>query len=372
MRKMLQVITLSEYGGASRVLTSLINNLPVDTYQITLLTGEGNELLNWLKPDMREKVRHIEMSAMIRNLNPLKDIFALCQLVSLMRHEKFDIVHCHSSKAGILGRVAAYLAGVPQIYFTVHGWVMDDNQPWLVNRIYTWAERLSALCCTKIICVSQEDRKKGLAYKIAKENKLVVIENGIEKNQCSQGKLRRELHLPMLQFVVMMVARLAPPKLHLLYLLVAKKLKSNVDLSFVLVGGGREYEECKTFIEVNELHNVFLLGERFDVQELIYDTDVSILLSSHEGMPMVILEAMFAGKPVIASNVGGIPELIANGKNGYLVANDVEEIVDRILLLSKDRIRCEKMGYEALKTAQNNFTIKKMVSKYQALFEKDR
>lgn len=367
MRKILQMITLSEYGGASRVLTSLINTLPQEEYEITLLTGEGSQLRNWLRHDVLKRMRHVQLKSMVRAINPFKDLVAIYQLYRFMKQEKFDIVHCHSSKAGVLGRIAARLAGIPQIFFTVHGWVMDDSQPWWLRQIYTWSERLAALCCTKIICVSLADQRKALYYSIAKSEKFVVIHNGVSIESDISTDLRQEFALDN-KFIVLMVARLAPPKLPLLFFETAKHLQEYKDMVFVVVGGGKEYDACKAFIDENNLENVLLLGERENAGNLFSEADVGVLLSTHEGLPMVILEAMFSAKTVIASNVGGIPELISDGQTGFLVENSVEIFSSKLLELYQDRQKCEAMGQKALTLANKEFTVQHMTSNYLTIY----
>ena len=366
-KKLAQVITLSEFGGAGKVLISIINNLPTDEFEITIISGQGNEFTKWLNADIRHKIRHIQIPSLVRTINPVKDLLALITLFLHFRKEKYDIVHCHSSKAGVLGRIAAWYAGVKKIVFTVHGWGINDYQKKLIRYIYISLEKIAAKCCHKIVCVSENDKFIGFKYNIASSDKIKVIYNGIEGfDDVKTGKLRKELSATNNDKFFGMVARFSFQKSPLLFIQVAENIISKrQDLKFVLIGDGPDFSACEEYIRNKNLNeNIFLLGNRLNVKELLPDLDVFVLLSKWEGLPLSIIEAMFCGLPIIASDVGGNRELIEDGVNGFLVNHDINYISDKIIHLYDNAELMKSIGKNNKEKAHKMFNIKSMVGNY--------
>ena len=162
--KILMGITLSEMGGAQKVVYDLISSLPEDRYDITLATYPGGELIQWIK-DLEtqggKRVRIIGIPQLRREISPFYDISTFCKLYGLMKKERYDIAHFHSSKMGILGRLAAFMAGVPKIYFTVHGWGINEYQPEWLQKMLGLAEKVAGRRCTMCLCVSHHHMDKS-------------------------------------------------------------------------------------------------------------------------------------------------------------------------------------------------------------------
>jgi len=372
--KILQVITLSETGGAQKVLYYLAAGLPPGIFDVTVVCGPGGKLVRWLKE--HGHVRVIEMPQLCRNISPLKDIAAFRGLYRFIRRESFDIVHCHSSKAGILGRLAASLAGVQNIIFTVHGWGITPGQNSLTKMVYILAERWAGMRSTRVVCVSKADLERGLKDGLAPPSRLEVIYNGVPLPETKKGSLRAELGLAHDDLLVGCVGRLSKQKNPLYFLDVARYLLSGPcstkRLYFVLIGDGPLKRECMDFIEQNNLHkNIFLLGNRENAAGLAADFDIFCLLSLWEGLPLTIIEAMFNARPVVATNVGGVSELVIEGENGYLVSPG--DKIKTVLLLSSligDGELREKMGRAGYLMARDKFSLKKMVDQYTSLYIK--
>lgn len=374
--KLLLVITLSELGGAQKVVYHIAAGLPPEEFEITVACSPGGELVNWLR-DLTQNIDIIEIPEFKRNISPLNDLKALWKLYSLMKKKGFDLVHCHSSKAGILGRLAAWLAGVPKIFFTVHGWGINEYQSWPVHFLYTWAERLAGAVSTKVICVSESDFLKGQNLRLVANGKLSVIYNGVPESQRKEGALRGELNIKREDIIIGTVARLAQQKDPLFLLELAERMvkhlsndSGEVRLYFVLIGEGPLRAKCEKFVNSNGLSKrVFLLGAREDAAELVRDFDVFVLFSRWEGLPLTIIEAMLAGRPVVANAVGGVGELVVHQKTGYLINNlnvcEAEKALWDLISNGDNRI---SMGEAGRQRALDLFSMDKMINKYRELY----
>ncbi len=330
--------------------------------------GSGGILVNRLK---EEGVSVYEIPTLKRNISIHNDLKALFTLYKLTKKGGYDVVHCHSTKAGLLGRFAAWFAGVKKIFFTVHGWSFYNTGEYgHLHKLLIFLEKIAANVSTKIICVSENDRREGIKNKIAPPEKFVVIHNGISRNSINKGKLRGEIDVEEKDIVFGMVARLAYPKNPMLFLEAAKIVSARYsNVKFVLVGDGPYYRECSEFIWRNGLSNAFLLGFRDNAQDIISDFDVFVLSSRFEGLPITIIEAMFAGLPVIATKVGGVGELVEHGRNGFLVdKEDANELASYMEYFIRHPEKIKEMGNESYAKAINNFTVERMVEQYKVLY----
>jgi len=368
--RVLQIITLSEWGGAQQVCYDLATKLNGKEFNVEVACASGGPLVEKLE---KSGIKVHQINSLKRDFSPIQDLKCLFQIYSLIKKGKYQIVHCHSTKAGILGRIAAWLARVPRIYFTVHGWGFYNEQEYgWAQRILILAERLCARLSTKIICVSENDLKQGLLRKIAPREKLMVIRNGVlVENQGRSGELRQEIKASEDEIVFGMVARLCAQKNPLLFLEAARQvLEKNKSCHFVLIGDGPLYEECLEFIAKNNLEGkAHLLGFRGDAGLLYPDFDVFVLSSNFEGLPLTIIEAMFAGLPVVATKVSGVPELVFPERNGFLtIPGNPEDLAQKILLLVEDTTLRKRMGQESRKIAESLFTLDRMIEEYSNLY----
>ena len=374
--KVLLIVTLSELGGAQKVVYHIAAGLPPEQFEVTVACAPGGELVNWLR-SLPQGIQVMEISELKRNISLWDDLKAFMKLYALIKKGAFDIVHCHSSKAGFLGRLAAYFAGVPKILFTVHGWGINEYQSRPVRFFYTWAERLAGVVSTGVVCVSESDLLKGRNLRLVANDKLKVIYNGMPEPRKKEGILRGELNIRKEDIIIGSVARLAPQKDPLFLLEVAGRMitRPNNDqdqgrLFFVLIGDGPLRSRCEEFINLKDLNGrLFLMGTREDAAELVRDFDVFVLFSRWEGLPLTIIEAMLAGRPVVASAVGGVSELVAHQKTGFLVnAHDERAAVQALQKLVADRDQRLSMGESGRRRAVELFNINEMVNKYRELY----
>ena len=369
--RLLQIVTLSSWGGAPQVVYDLIKSANRDRFTISLACGSGD---GWER--MKELgVPIVPVTCLKRNISVVDDIMALFQLYSVMKKGQYDVVHCHSSKAGFLGRIAAKLAGVKKIYFTAHGWSFYNHEEYgWAQQLIILLERIAAKCSTKIICVSEKTREDAIARKIARPEKFLVVKNGIDWNvNGDRAHIRGDLGIDKGATVFGMVGRLAHPKDPLMFLTAAKELNSNCpQVRFVLVGGGPLFKDCAHFVKENRLtETVLLLGEKSpkETRQIISSLDVFILTSRFEGLPLTIIEAMFAGLPIIASNVGGIPELVADGRNGFLVTpGNSTQLTEKMRILAETSDLRNEMGKNSREIAKRDFSLRRMTNGYEQIY----
>lgn len=341
--KILQVITLCELGGAQSVVINLANELCKE-HEVIVASGEGDGKM-WTMLD--SKVKRIHCKHLKRELSPINDLRTLFDFYSLCRKYKPDIIHLHSSKAGMLGRMAF---PSKKVIYTVHGF--DSIR--LVYRKFLPIERFMQRYCKAIVGVSKYD-EKWLKYEGIIRN-VCVIYNGVNK---------LEKKIPQLPFMelkrknILCIARLSPQKRTDLFLEVASLLP---EYNFIWIGNQHAVDE--------HTQNVYFLGNIPNASVYNQIADLFILPSNYEGLPMVIIEAMSYGCPIVASNVGGISEIVRNGQNGYVVNNDAKEFSEKIRDILEDEEKHSKFSENSYHLFQEQLTVQKMVESYVELYNK--
>jgi glycosyltransferase involved in cell wall biosynthesis len=355
---LLYVITKSELGGAQGHVYDLIKSLHQD-YEIHLAVGTPG-LLTDKVADLGVKV-HI-ISSLQRRINPSSDLRAIKQCVDIVKLVKPDLIHCHSSKAGVVARLAAWICRVPVI-FTAHGWGFDPRSPRLQRNIALGIEKILAPISTKIICVSESDRQLAISLKVTAPELVVTIHNGITNEIVPTASPERQ------PAKLIMVARFnrSQKDQHTLMQAIAK-LENPIELVFV--GTGPDWDESKKMAkDLNIDDRVAFLGDRLDVPDLLADAQIFVLSTHYEGAPISILEAMRCGLPIIATNVNGIPEQVTDRVTGLLVPHqDVNALSNAIANLTSDPIVRHHMGAAGRQKFLQEFTVKQMVEKTELLY----
>ncbi|MFA5351232.1 MAG: glycosyltransferase family 4 protein [Candidatus Omnitrophota bacterium] len=368
----LYVITKLELGGAQKQLLELIRGLDKTRFNIFLFTAQKGILM----PDAlsMNEINVKRSSWLERNLNPVKDLFSLVELFIFIKRNKIDIIHTHSSKAGILGRIAGRLAGTKTVMHTVHGWPFHRYQPFLARIIFLWLERIAATCSDKLIVVSQSDLHKGLKYICNNQNKYALMNYGVETNlnaEQSYEAVKKELQIKEGDLIVGNISCFKPQKAPLDFLkLAALVKKSHPRVKFVLVGDGILRKKIQSqILHFGLQESVTLTGWRKDIPKLLSNMDILVLTSLWEGMPISVLEAMRCAKPVVATDTGGIREIVVDGYNGFLVKpQDIQSMSEKLSLLLNNKELREKMGCLGQDNLGSKFSLKGMVQANQDLY----
>lgn len=363
MNKILYVVTRTELGGAQKCVMSLVNSRPHGYNAVVAAgtedLGHKNEYLYGSCTDYNIKFH--QLPSLQARISPKKDFRALIEIIKLIKVLKPDIIHLHSTKAGLIGRMAALITRTPAV-FTAHGWAFTEGVKLSRKAAAIITECISASFTKRIITVSRYDEKIANKWLIGVKNKTLTIENGIpdickQRQNKNSGRIR-----------VTMVARFAPQKDHH-SLIRAVALLSDIEL--VLVGDGPLVDESKALVgELNISDRVQFLGSRSDIPEILAQSDAFALISNYEGFPISTLEAMRAALPVIVTDVGGAAESVIPGITGFVVPKgDIEAIANSLITLVNDSERRKSMGRASRKHFLNKYQEKDMVAKTFQVYE---
>lgn len=356
--KIVQIVTRSDnMGGAQVHVRDLSMELQKYGLEVHVLCGGKGPFLEELRQCgiPVHVIPHLK-----RAIHPYMDWCAFWEIYRTLKELNPALVGTHTSKAGWLGRLAAWSLDIPVVY-TVHGLSFINTASLPGKNFYILAEKIAGLVSSRVITVSESDQEFCLKHHILPFDKITTVHNGIpDLPDCrSDG---RTVSAPVKLF---MTARLEKPKNHLFLLRVLGQLTQRDDWELDLVGDGplrAEVEEV--IIKLNLFSRVHVLGARNDVPKLLKQADIFMLISDWEGLPLSILEAMRAGLPVIASDVGGVKEAVEDDVNGFLIPKgDAGLLKDRLIaLLSSEELRL-RMGKASRKKFQRGFTISQMVEK---------
>ena len=357
--RILLLVTLSGVGGAQTYVAALVPALAERFDVVVAAQGEGP-----LRDAVRDAgARYVALRHVRRAVGP-RDALGLLELMALMRRERPAVLHANSSKAGILGRLAAALSRVPVRVFTAHGWAFGARGG-PSSALYRWADRLARPLTTAVVCVSESERTVGLAARTCDPARTCVIHNGVALDGVAPAALDGAPP------VLVSVGRLAAPKDPLTLVTALASLPPG-SFRAVLVGGGPEHAAVAAAVRRAGLDGVVaLLGDRDDVPALLAAGDLFVLASRSEGFPMSVLEAMAAGLPVIASAVGGVPEAVLDGETGMLVPpGDAGALAGAIVrLLADGRLRRE-MGSAGRARAAAHFGLERFAAQHVQVYER--
>jgi glycosyltransferase involved in cell wall biosynthesis len=367
--RVLHVITRMIVGGAQENTILSCALIDPHCFPSTLLTGPETGVEGELHTESRARgVQLLVEPNLVRRLSPWHDLIATFRLWRAMRGGRYDVVHTHCSKAGILGRLAAWLAGVPVIVHTSHGWSFNEHQPRHLRRLYIWLERICARFSSAIVVVGTPDRDEGLAMGIGCQEQYRLIRSGIEIQSyrdvtISRDQARDRLGVPRESFVIGSVGRLGEQKSPLDLLAAFERVAAaRPDAQLVYVGDGPQRGLLESAVARAGLQDrVHLAGLRRDVPELLRAFDVFALASRWEGLPRVFPQAMAAGLPIVATLVDGAPDAITPGENGWLVeVGDTAAMADRLCALAADPACARRMG-AAGRARVERFSAQRMV-----------
>jgi glycosyltransferase involved in cell wall biosynthesis len=348
--RVLLLVTLAETGGAQTYVAALAKALAREYDVVVAAHGEGFHGFRYVP------LRHLR-----RPLNPLHDALALVELYRLFRRERPLVVHANSSKAGVLGRLAAFAARVPVRFFTVHGWAFKAHTG-LASNAYLWADRLMSPLTTTTICVAHGERSAGLQARTCRADRTVVIYNGVPLDVPRRGAHTGPATL-------LSVGRLRAPKDFVTLVRAMAALEPGA-ARLRIAGDGPDRPALEAEIDrLGLTERVELLGTRDDVPELLAGSDVFVLASDSEGLPMSVLEAMAAGLPVVASAVGGIPELVRDGETGTLVRPGDSAVLARAIeRIVSDPVLRDRLGEAGRHRVEQEFSLERFEREHLELY----
>ncbi len=369
--KICHIQLLPLLSGVQRSMLEILQRLDRDVYELSVICKEDGDLTAELR---RLNIRYHIIPSLQREIHLLRDARALLQFYRIFKRERYDLIHTHSSKTGLLGRVAGWLAGVPHIFHTVHGLPFHEFSPRGHKRVYTLFERIAGKLSDRIIFVNNEERNYAVDHRILRPDQVCTIYNGVNLayiHQLKQPELRQQFreryHIPQDAFVAAFVGRLWEQKdPETLAGIVAAC--SDLPIYFLIVGDGPYLPRFQSVF--SRQPRVILTGWLADCMQMYPAIDLLLLPSLWEGLSVTLIEAMAFGKPLVASNIKGNRECVIHGDNGYLCTpQQPQEFKKAIEKLSIDKALYESMSQRCLRYAQRLFDIERNSRQLVTLYE---
>lgn len=364
--RVLHLITRFLDGGAETTTCNTLDALREAPEEYDLRLGVGAEH----DRDALDRVAATGVETVvfdsIRHYEPLSALVAVIAVARYLRREDVDVLHTHSTEAGVVGRIAGKLAGTPIVIHEIHGDPITPDRHPLLNAFVGAMERLTAPMATRLIVKSERIRETYLDRGIGRLDQYELVYHGVDLDRFRADQTPPETDGGPGAVELLFVGRLAEGKgLHDL-LSAVDRLRGEHDVSLQIAGDGPLKDELETAIRERELTGVVdVLGYRNDVPELLERADVLVLPSYREGTPRAVTEALASGTPVVATNVAGLPEQVQHGDTGYLVEpGDVSALVDRLRSLVESSDLRHSMGQRASETVAK-FDVDVVKSKYQ-------
>ncbi|MGB3262084.1 glycosyltransferase family 4 protein [Paenisporosarcina sp.] len=351
--KIVQVITrMDTIGGAQVHVRDLSNRLVAEGYEVSIITGE--RLDSSLEID--QNITYFQSLSLKRAVHPYYDVRAIFEVRQLLKRTKPDLVATHSSKAGLIGRIAARSLGIPTV-FTAHGWAFTEGISSEKRMAYITIEKVLGKITDRVITVSNYDRELAISNGVLPNHKIKTIHNGVlplKKTLPAEDKANSFIN-------ILMVARFDVPKRQLDLIQACEKIK-HLPWQLSFVGEGTQLTEAKHYVQIHHLQErVRFYGAMKSIESPLRDSQIFVLLSDYEGLPLSILEAMQAGLPIIASEVGGVKESVIDKENGFLIPKQNHEIlIKRLTQLISDASLREEMGKRSKELFNEQFTFEKM------------
>ena len=372
MKQKLLLIIEAMSGGAGRHVQDLISHLPQEKFDIFVIYSNHRTNPEFLEKivTMNEQATFISCDFLVREIKPKFDLLAYQFIAKKIKEIKPDIVHCHSSKAGVIGRLAAKRRGVKKIFYTPHAYSFlapefSGKKKFLFVQIEKF---LSRFATTQTFCVSIGEMQAALEVNLDKTDKFQVIYNGLpEIDLPSKETIRAQLGLEKTVVVIGNNARMSEQKNPMFFMEIAQKMiRQNANWHFVWAGDGQLMPLFQSFIKQNGLEkNIHLLGERPDSETVVTAYDIFLTTSQYEGLPYAPIEAMRAGVPILATNVVGNSELVIEGKNGYLIDLEWSKSVEEKLY------KAAKMDAQMIKADfRQRFAIDQMLKQIETEYVK--
>ena len=373
--KVAHVVTRLDFGGAQQNTLHTVRGLDPERFDVLLVCGAGG----FFDPEVRADrgVRAVFLGSLVREVSPLKDFLALLELWKTFETERPDVVHTHSSKAGILGRLAAALAGVPVIVHTYHGFGFHDRQTPLVRNLYAILERFCARFTTRLVFVSRANAEYAERHGLGPASGALVLRSGVKLSDfpasVDAAELKMSAGIGRHKPVVVSIGNLKPQKNAGDFVAAAAKVAAKVpEARFVFLGDGPERRtlEARAFALGLEGKLLFLRWRR-DGAQWLAASDVFALTSLWEGLPRALVEALRTGLPAVCYATDGVVDVLRDGENGFLVpAGDVDAFADRLVMILTDADLRRRLGEAAARSIGPEFDIDGMVRAQEALYER--
>lgn len=371
--KVLHIITRLIIGGAQDNTLLTLEGHDRNKFEIHLVSHPCGA---WAERAKLVSDHFHSVTDLVHPLNLFKDVRCLIALIRLIQREKIDIVHTHSSKAGILGRLAAGFAKVPIVVHTVHGFAFHGFMPAWKRQFYIFLERLVVTFTSFFITVSELNRKEAIQLKLMSESNSQTVYSGISFSHIDQtseaSEVRQRLSLKPDEKIILMVGRLDQQKApYYLVSAFSKVIKQHPKTRLILVGDGVLRPSLETQVkDLSLTQNVQFLGSRQDVPDILSICDIFALSSLWEGLGRAMTEAMLVSKPVVVPEIYGIPEIVHHDETGLLYpAGDVDKLAEHLIYLLDNPKERDRLGKNAKALTRCLFSADKMVKDIEEIYD---
>lgn len=386
MIRVLRILNRFNLGGPTYNAAFLTKYLSAD-FKTLLVGGEIDKNENsslHILDDLG--LKPIIIPEMKRSINYNNDLIAYYKLKEIIHRFKPDIIHTHASKAGSLGRWAAYRCNVPVIIHTFHGHVFHSYFGPAKTSIVKSVERSLAKISSSIVAISEKQKHELCeVYKIAPEEKVSVIPLGFDFEKFQNNKdtkrneFRKEYNIEPEEIAIGIIGRLVPIKNHPFFIDAIKHLKkiSNLPLRFFIIGDGESRADIETYARLNGIDYTDKKGKKAlltftswikEIDKVNAGMDIITLCSLNEGTPVSLIEAQASGTPIVATNVGGIEDVVMSGKTALLTNNNSKDFAEKILKLATDKLLRQKMQGLGLAFVENKFHYSRLVKDMESLY----
>lgn len=360
--RVIHILGDSEYGGGSKIVESIILASIRDGFDVGILSTNIK-----MMDEAKKLGAHVHFLKCIKsNISPLSDLIGIIKLCIFLKRNRFDIVHTHTTKAGMIGRLASLLAGVPLIFHTVHGFAFSEHSGRFKVKFYALIERICAKACTKLITVSKYHKDWAVSLGIANPDKIIAIPNGLENDKKLVKSERKQVI-----FVGRMVREKGVEDLlkAFAFLLREKSIERDVVLELYGDGPDKPYFESLSD-ELGLIKHVTFYGFVKQEEMEIQSSSIFVLPSYREGFSISLLEAMSLGLPIVATNIGGNKEALANGEAGLLyTAGEVNDLARCLAELLNNPEKAKLLSLKAKTIFYQEYTLDKMTSSYISLYK---
>lgn len=374
--KILFLITKSNFGGAQRYVYDLATRLDPTQYDVAVALGGNGTLIDMLR---EHRIRTIQIPSLARDISLKKELLSFREIYSILRTENPTVLHVNSSKAGGMGALTGRLCGVKTIIYTAHGWAFNEKRSLPSRMVLAFLHWLTILLAHKTIAVSRTTQLQ-MHWPFTR-HKIVLIHNGRSIPDFLERENARifltdystKLSAHTNELWIGTIGELHPIKQHnVLIRAVQRLVKDGMSVRHIIIGDGELREKLESL--VHKLHieeHVFLLGHINEAAQYLKAFDIFALASKSEALAYVIIEAGYAGLPVVASNVGGIPEIVTNKESGLLVPQgDVTTFASALRTLIRDKALREYYGEALEEKVREQFSIERMIAQTEGVYRR--
>ena len=368
--RVMQIIARMNVGGPALIVAELMQGLNPLKNELRLVTGNCSHDESDFLDDMDHDIPVTRVAGLGRSVSLFADLQSFIILLRLIRQFKPDIIHTHTAKAGVLGRIAGLIA-YPKAkrVHTYHGHLLHGYFPTWKTNLIVLVEQFLAIFSTALITIGNQVKLDLLDARIGNDNQYLVIFPGLgELETQNKARARTELKLKKDVTYLAFVGRLTQIKRPDRLVDIGRHLKNNqLNVELLIAGGGEKFEELQSIVKLESLPIVFL-GWRKDVGKILSACDIAILCSDNEGIPLSLIQASQAGLPIISTDVGSVSDIVIDGESGLLTETNTQSLIKALEELLSDPLKMHQFGQAGKLRAKNLFSLKGMIEAHEKLY----